>query len=290
MPDHRCLPAALADRLHAVELTARRRIAGARAGRHRSNRHGDSVEFSEHRPYHPGDPPQLIDWRAWARSDRYLIRRFEAEVSLTGMVLVDSSQSMGWSANPERPSKLAVATRIAAAALWCLVRQADRGGLVAFADAVRLHRPPVGALPSLVPLLGDLDAIAPAGRGDIGGSLEAACALLPRRCLVIVVSDLLQGAETVARGIRALHHHGHDVRVVHLVDPAELDLPPGGLAELEDAETGERIEADCDELRVRWREAVHAHHESVRRACQACPAGYRLTSTDDPPERVLAEI
>ncbi len=293
MPDeggHRCLPAALADRLHAVELTARRRMAGARAGRHRSPRQGDSVEFADHRPYYPGDPIQRIDWRAWARTDRYLIRRFEAEVSLTGMVIVDASASMGWSGGEGRPTKMEAAIRLAASFLWCLVHQADRGGLVVADGGAGLHRPPVGALPGLVPLLDDLDAVVPTGAGNLGEALVGAAPRLPARSLVLVVSDLLVPVTEVARGLQALHHHGHDVRVAHLVDPAELDLPPGGLMELEDAETSERIEVDGDELRRGWRAAVEDHHEALRRACQGCPAGYRRTRPDDAPERVLAEL
>jgi uncharacterized protein (DUF58 family) len=197
---------------------------------------------------------------------------------------------MGWSGAADRPTKLEAAVRLAASFLWCLVHQADRGGLVVADEKPRFLRPPVGTVPGLVPLLDDLDAVHASGASRLGEVLVEIAPQLPSRALVLIASDLLLPITEVSRGIQALHHHGHDVRIAHLVDPTEMDLPPGGLMELEDAETAERIEVDGDELRRGWRAAVEEHHDGLRRICHGCPAGYRRTRPDDPPERILAEL
>ncbi len=280
------LPSHLADRLHGYTVTARRAMAGGRQGGHRSNRHGASVEFAEYRPYVPGDAPSLIDWSAYARSDRYLVKRFEEETDLTGFVVLDVSQSMAW--RGQGPiSKLDHARYLASALLFVLSGQGDRAGLVTVCAGLRDRHPAAGSLATLRPLLSAIDAVTPGGQGDLAKSLHEAAAFLPRRSLVFVVSDLLQPSRDVLDGLRRLHHDGHEVRVLHVVDRAELDLPGSGLAQVTDLETGERLEVELDEVREAYRAGVAAWLDELRRGCQGIPADYRLCDTAAPIEDAL---
>ncbi|MBA3686709.1 MAG: DUF58 domain-containing protein [Planctomycetes bacterium] len=280
------LPPHLADRLHGHTVTARRAMAGGRQGGHRSNRHGASVEFAEYRPYVPGDAPSLIDWAAYARTDRYLVKRFEEETDLTGFVALDVSQSMAW--RGQGPiSKLDHARYLASALLYVLAGQGDRAGLVTLCAGLRERHPAASSLAGLRPMLDVIDAVEPGGRGDLAKSLHEAAAFLPRRSLVFVISDLLQPSREALDGIRRLHHDGHDVRVLHVVDRAELDLPGSGLAQITDLETGERLEVELDEVREAYRAGVADWLEEIRRGCQGCPVDYRLCDTSALVEEAL---
>ncbi len=285
----RFLPPALVDRLHGVEIAARRPMGGNQQGAHRSNRHGASVEFAEYRSYVPGDPPNLIDWSVYARSDKHLIRRFEEETNLTGYVLLDRSESMAWRGTGPM-TKLEYACHCAAALAYVLVHQADRVGLATFSSDVLARHAPAGSVPALLPLLDELDRSTPAGKGDIAESLHQVAGFLPRRSLVVVISDLLQGVDAVSKAISHLHHDGHDVRMLHVMDRAELTLPEGGLVEVTDLETAERLEVDLDEVREAYRATVENHLEELRRACQGCPAHYTLVDTDTPFESAVRGV
>jgi len=288
MPEgaYRHLPPHLADALRGLSIAARRPMAGGMQGLHRSNRHGASVEFAEYRPYVPGDPPNLIDWSAYARTDKHLIRRFEEETNLTGWVLLDCSASLAWRGRGQ-VAKFDVACGLAASLLYMLVAQGDRGGLMTFSERIQTRHVPVGSAATLKPLLQVLEDARPQGRGDIAAALHLACETLPRRSLVMVVSDFLQQPLTVLGGIRHLHHAGHDVRVLHVVDRGELALETTGLVELDDMETGERLEVDLDEIRESYRAAVAAHLEEIRRGCFGMNADYRLVLTDTPISEAL---
>ncbi len=276
---YRHLPAHLADALHSLAIGARRPMAGGNQGLHRSLRHGASVEFAEYRPYVPGDPPQLIDWSAYARCDRHLVRRFEEETNLTGWILLDCSASLAWQGRRAGSSKLDYACSLAASLLYVLVGQGDRAGLITFADGIIERHAPAGSAPALVPQLHALEAVSSRGRGDIARSLHDACLVIPRRSLVLLVSDLLQAPSQVAGALAHLQHEGHDVRVLHLIDRAELQLEPTGLVELKDLETGELLEVDLEEVRESYAEAVAGHLDDIRRAAGGSGAEYRLVDT-----------
>lgn len=296
MPVFRHLPAATIERLHGLSVSPRRAVAGSRQGAHRAARHGASVEFAEFRDYAPGDPPSLIDWSVYARTDRHLVRRFEAETDLTGWVLLDASASMAWQGGrggadeTTHGSVWAAGCRLAAALLYLLVRQGDRAGLAVLRDGVAAHCPPAASIATLAAPLAELERQRPHGRHDLGAAVAAAAGLIPRRAVAMLVSDCLQPVVSLAGAVQRLHHQGCDVRVFQLCDPALFELPAGGLAVLEDAESGERVEADCDELRASWRAAVEAHIADLRRACHACPCEHRLVMTDQPVDAALRDL
>src|SRR2546427_5471045 len=178
-------------RLGGIEIVAEGVVEGFLSGLHRSPFRGFSVEFTEHRPYQPGDEPRYLDWKILARADRLFVKQFEEETNLRAMLLADASRSMAWRGAPERLTKRAYADRLAAALALILLRQRDATGLVTFDDAVRQAIPArvkSGQWARLV--RGLLDT--PDGQGTAArAALERVTALLVRRGLVVLVSGLL---------------------------------------------------------------------------------------------------
>src|SRR2546427_5251920 len=215
-------------RLGGIEIVAQGVVEGFLAGIHRSPFRGFSVEFTEHRAYQPGDEPRYLDWRILARSDRLFVKQFEEETNLRAMILVDASRSMAWRGDPSRLTKRAYADRLAAALALILLRQRDATGLVTFDEAVRQVIPArvkAGQWTRLV--RGLLDT--PDGRGTAAEpALRHLLGLLARRGLVVLVSDLLFDRDLALTALRYLRHRGHQVIVLHVMDPAELELagPP----------------------------------------------------------------
>src|SRR2546428_516333 len=245
-------------RLGGIEIVAEGVVEGFRAGLQRSPFRGFSVEFTEHRPYQPGDELRYLAWRILGRSDRLFVKQFEEETNLRSMILVDASRSMAWQGAPERLTKRAYADRLAAALALILLRQRDATGLVTFDEAVRQAIPArvkVGQWGRLV--RGLLDT--PDGRGTAAeAALRRLTSLLVRRGLVILISDLLFDRDLALTALRYLRHRGHQVIVYHVMDPAELDL--GGPPEVRFRD----LESPASVV-VRPRELARAYGETVRR-------------------------
>src|SRR6266513_5934291 len=209
-------------RLGGIEIVAAGVVEGFLTGLHRSPFRGFSVEFTEHRPYQPGDEPRYLDWKILARADRLFVKQFEQETNLRAMLLVDASRSMAWRGTPERLTKRAYADRLAAALALILLRQRDATGLVTFDEVVRQAIPArvkAGQWTRIV--RGLLDT--PDGGGTAAqAALVRLTSLLARRGLVVLVSDLLFDRELALAALRYLRHRGHQVVVFHLMDPAEV--------------------------------------------------------------------
>lgn len=270
--------------LGGIEIVAEGVVEGFLAGLHRSPFRGFSVEFTEHRAYQPGDELRYLDWKILARSDRLFVKQFEEETNLRAMILVDASRSMAWRGAPTRLTKRAYADRLAAALALILLRQRDATGLITFDHAVRQVVPArvkAGQWTRFV--RGLLDT--PDGGGTAAhAALRRLTALLARRGLVILVSDLLFDRELALTALRYLRHRGHQVIVFHLMDPAEEQLEGGGPPEVRfrDPESQASVV-------VRPRELAHAYGETVRReitawrtACRRHGITYHHVRTDLP--------
>jgi uncharacterized protein (DUF58 family) len=283
---YKYLPPELAERLRTLGVTVRRPVEGAMQGLHRSPRHGASVEFADYREYAPGDPPGSIDWAVYARSDRYMIRRYQEETNLRGYILLDISGSMLF--KEQGPlSKRDYASFLTASLLYILVNQSDSGGLVLFNDAIQKSFPAVGTIEALRPLLLALEAAEAGGRSRIEQTLHHIAEQVRSRSLVILISDLLQPPDEVLRGLRHLQHNGHQIAVLHVLDGAELSLTLTGRVDLKELETGARLMVDTDELRDAYNHEVQLYLEELRRGCADCSATYRLIDTRQPLEEAL---
>lgn len=283
-------PASLAS-LGGLEIIARWVVDGFITGLHRSPHRGFSVEFAEHRPYQPGDDLRYLDWRIAARADRWVIKQFEEETNLRATIVLDVSRSMHWTGAPAggrgvrspRLTKAAYAEQLTAALSLLLLRQRDAVGLVRFDDAVRSVVPPRARTGQWRRLLA---ALAEAGAGresQAGAGLAQAARLVRRAGMVLLVSDLLVEGDQVEEALRGLRAAGHDVSVLHVLDPAERDLSLlAGEAVFEDPESGLAVPAVVGDVRDAYRATVDAALDAWRATCARLGARYVPISTDAP--------
>src|ERR1044071_9027628 len=248
-------PASLAA-LGRIEIVSRWIVDGFIAALHRSPRKGFSVEFAEYRPYQPGDDLRYIDWKIAARSDRWVVRQYEEETNLRASVVLDVSRSMDWTGASDRLTKLAYAERVAAALALLLLRQRDAVGLVRFDDQIRTAIPPrarKGQWRRVVAGLGEGGA----GKASSApAALQKAARLINRRGLIVLISDLLMDMPDVERALRGLRAAGHDITVLHIMDPAERELQASGEALFVDPETALAVPASVADVRVAYRNTV----------------------------------
>lgn len=268
--------------LGGIEVTTEGIVDGFLAGLHRSPRRGFSVEFAEHRPYQPGDDPRYVDWKLLARTDRLYLRQFEEETNLRAMLVVDASASMGWRGAPERLTKLEYASRLAAALALVLLRQRDATGLVTFADSVRDITPPRVRTGHWRALAGTLARLTPGTTTAAEPALRQVVAALPRRGVVVFLSDLLLDRTLTLKALRFLRHRGHEVIVLHLADPAELELGAGEETRFRDPETGQAVTLAPADWSSAYRDTVEGVVRAWGTACRAAGIHYTLVPTDLP--------
>jgi uncharacterized protein (DUF58 family) len=240
--------------------------------------------------YQPGDDLRYVDWKILGRNDRLYVKQFEEETNLRAMVVCDISRSMAWTGAPETTlPKLAYAQRLIAALSLVLLRQRDATGLIAFDDEVRTVLPPRARLShwrQLVQTLARLEA----GRGTAAEpALRRVVNQLRRRGLVIFVSDLLLDSTLALKALRYLRHRGHQVLVLHIMDPAELTLAGPAEARFEDPETRAAVV-------LRPRDWAGAYQRTVRNvvgewrlACRRHGIAYHRVMTDTPYGHALRE-
>jgi uncharacterized protein (DUF58 family) len=259
----------LASQLDRLDVMARLLVEGFLTGLHRSPYHGFSAEFAEYRRYRQGEPATDIDWRVYARSDRVYQRVFAEETNLRCTLLLDCSASMRFTGHPDRPTKLAYARVLAACLAYLLLRQNDAVGLVAFDQKPLLRVPARSVRRQLFEVLKGLRE-APEGTGtDLGPVLHDVAERIPRRGLVVLLSDLMDDPEAVLSGLKHFRHRGHEVLVMHLLDPAEVTLDFSGEVEftsLEDAHR--RVRTEPAHVRDGYRDRFEAWRTHLRHACR----------------------
>ncbi len=274
-----------------LDLRAQFIVKGFLQGLHASPFHGYSVEFSEHRKYTQGDDPKDIDWLAYAKTDRYYVKKFEAETNITGYLAMDLSRSMGYGGDhtDEGLTKFDYSICLAAALAYLMIGQQDPVGLVAFDEKIKHSLPPKSKRTQLGTLLSLLAGLSPAGETDIAAGMTQLAAMLKHSSLVMIFSDLLTDEEPVLKSLRRLRHGGHDVILFHVLDEAEVSFPFRGLTDFEEPETGERLELDADGFRAEYRDSVEAFRETYRRECADAGVDYVPLDTGMPFDRALTE-
>lgn len=280
------LDADTARRIAALSYRARQVVTGLMSGMHRSPSRGASVVFVEHREYRPGDDPRLLDWRAFARTDRHAIKRFEQETQLRATLLLDRSGSMGYGGSA---SKVGYGATLLAALAYVLARQGDAVGCATFTDSLQDRLPPRSRATHLDSVMRTLSAPAVVGAiTDLTASLEEAAERCGRRGVIAIASDLLDLREGVFAPIRRMVSRGNEVRVFHVLHRDELELAAHGPARFTGTEGESPIEADAVEVRAAYQAEMEAFKERARLGCTAAGARYILAPTDAPPEQILA--
>jgi uncharacterized protein (DUF58 family) len=272
-------------RLRGVKLRARAVMEGVLSGLHKSPHQGQSVEFAEHKEYAPGDELRHLDWKAYGKFDKYYVKRFEHETNLRAVMVVDASASMGYRSGAL--SKLEVATTLAGALCYLLVRQQDAAGLALMVGGKWRDVPPRASAGHLNVLLETLESTAPDGATDLGSAADHLAEVLPRRSSVIVLTDLLDEKQDALKRILALRQRKNDVSVFHLVDPAELTFPFDDPTLFLDMEGEGRIEVNPREIKESYLEEFGAFLASVKAACAEADVDYELVRTDEKLDDVL---
>lgn len=271
-----------------LDLRAQFVVKGFLQGLHASPFHGFSVEFSEHRRYSTGDDPKDIDWLVYAKTDKYYVKKFEAETNITGYLVMDLSQSMGFTHRQEL-TKFDYAICLAASLCYLMVHQQDPVGLITFDEKIRDSLPPKSKRTQLGTILAHLAKLKPTGPTDIAKSLTQMAAMLKHRSLVMIFSDLLADPATVFPALRRLRHRGNDVILFHILDEAEVNFPYEGIIEFEDPESHEKIVVDATSYRRDYKSEIEAFRELYRKECFQTGVDYLPLDTSMQFDKALLE-
>jgi len=270
-----------------MELRARLVLEGAFSGRHRGVRQGPSLEFAGHRSYAPGDEWRRIDWKVFAKTDRWMVREQQEETNLRSVLLLDVSRSMAF-ASPKKLPKIQYAAILTAALGYLLIRQGESVGLGLFSDGLRFYFPPKGGGPCLARLLELLENVRPEGTTDPAASFQQVLQRLPRRSLVTVVSDFLGEPDGHLSAVKALLARKHEVLALQILDAEERDLFPEGDFLLEDMETGEKIKTSAEELGPLYKDLMERRLEKFERGCVSLGVDFCRFQTHQPLDSALS--
>ena len=292
----RMIPPTVLAQLGSLELVARSVVDGVLHGAHYTDRPGFSQEFAEYRDYVPGDDPRFVDWNAYARTDRPLLKLFEGETNTRLLVLLDGSASMdafGTARGGDgATTKLRYASYLAAALGLIAARQHDAVGLLVFDEQPRAYIPPRPGKGNLPAFYHRLDELQPEGGSDWREAFTHAASRFAKRGVIAAISDFYCDPADFGRSLRILGSRGHDLIVFHLLDEEER-APRSrrafrGNATLRDVETGDVIEVDANDLRSRYPQRLAAHEQALRREAGAVGADYVRLNADEPLDRALA--
>jgi uncharacterized protein (DUF58 family) len=284
------LDPALIAKLEPLEVRARRVVEGHVAGRHESPFRGFSVEFAEHRDYAPGDDLRYLDWKLHAKTDRFHLKQFEEETNFAAHILLDVSESMSYQSESAAWSKLECGKTLAAATAYLVIRQRDAAGLALFDREARSTLAASSKATHLQEVFRSLETAEAGADTSIGPILHDLGNRVSRRGLVLIFSDLFDEPDSVLRGLRHLAHRRHDVRVAQIVDPAEIEFPFDEPTRFLGMEHLPDLSIDAGGLRRAYRQEFELQRRTIEAGCRDMGASYRLVRTDEPPDRVLAEL
>jgi len=271
-----------------LQLRAKIIVDGFFNGLHRSPLHGSSIEFSEYRAYSPGDDPRGLDWKLFARTDRYFIKKFEDETNRRCFLVVDQSRSMDFGSLDY--TKLAYARTLAATLAYFLTLQRDHVGLMTFDETIADVIPPRNRAGQFRHILGCLDRPA-SGRGThLAKPLRQIAALTPRRGLIICLSDVLTPIDDIADGLSLIRSRGHEVVVIRVLDPAETRWQLSETRLVVDMETGREMPIDPDRAAEQYLDAFGRHADELQSACDSRGVALFSCTTDQPLQDSLAHF
>ncbi|MHC4534036.1 MAG: DUF58 domain-containing protein [Planctomycetota bacterium] len=275
-------------RIKSMELRAKVIVEGFWKGIHRSPYHGFSVEFTEYRQYTLGDDPRYIDWRLYARSDRFYIKKFEDETNLRCHLLLDHSRSMGYGSGDYTKSQYS--GTLAATLAYFLFTQGDAVGLATFDDQIRQYLVPRNRPGYLRRLMLTLEASPQGSTTDLGPPLQYVAGMLSRRSLIVLISDLLTSIDRLEKDLSYLCAGGHDVVVFHVLDPAELKFNFDSPALFQDIETGRNMYVNPSDAQTGYKRLLEKHLVIARSICQNLGIDYHLFPTDRPFDLALLDF
>ena len=287
MPDSkRFLHPEAIKRISRLDLRARHIVEGFLSGMHRSPYFGQSVEFLQHREYVAGDDLRHVDWKVWAKQDRLYVKQYEEDTNLRCTMLVDVSNSMVYGRGAL--NKYEYACTVVSSLAYLLLKQQDAVGCLAFDEKVRTRVPVRSKRNHINSIIQSLNVTEPQDKTEMYTILRAAAENLPRRGMIVLVSDLLADLEGTIKGLKLLRQRGHDVLVFHIMDDDELDFPFSGPTRFEGLETLDHLNCNPRALREGYLEALNAFLDEIRRRCARNTVDYALIRTSQPLDAALA--
>ncbi len=263
-----------------MELIARLVVEGFIVGLHKSPYHGFSAEFAEHRPYNFGDSPRFIDWKLYAKSDRYYVKEFEEETNTRCYIILDKSASMNYSSHTV--TKFEYGAYLAAALSYLMNKQQDAVGLILYDDAIRENLHPSSTRVQLFNILKTLQTVTPGGETRIPDVITDIVGGIKKRSLVILISDLLEEPEEIIRAVKQLRYRKNEVLLFHIIDPKERFFDFPGDAIFEDMETGERLQTQPWAIRTDYQANFLRFANAIKYQCEEIQIDYTplLTTSD----------
>ncbi len=260
---------------------------GTVVGSHSSPYRGCSSEFSAFRPYTQGDDTRYLDWKVYARCERFYIRQFEQETNMRSCLIMDRSESMNFASNGM--SKYDYARIIASTLAYLIIKRGDSMSFSAVSSGVDEYFPPSRSTANLVNVLNAIASIAPGGGTDIASAMDVLGAKIKRKSLVILISDMLTGSARIIKSVKTFIKQKHNCMVLHVIDPVEADLPPGGKFTFVDSETGGRVTINADTAAASYRRQFHDFVSGIENSLKNCGCGYFRFSVSPKPEDEIPE-
>lgn len=293
MASHTFLDSEVIGRLSALPLESRRAMTGSISGRHRSPHRGSSLEFAEYRNYVPGDDTRRLDWRAWGRTDRFYVKEFEADTNLRMCLVTDISGSMNYPLTQpagDIKTRLDYARQLAGTLAWLASKQGEAVGLSTLGETHRQEVQPKRGARHLGGVLSRLSELQASGEADLVQGLHNVADLLPRRSMVVIISDLLVAPETLQPALEHIRWRGHDAIVFHLLDPRELNFDFDRPVKLVDLESGDSLLADPAHMQQGYQEIVENFLAQTRQVMHRAQVDYHTVMLDQSYEQVLADF
>ena len=277
-------------RISNLQVFARQVVEGFTTGMHRSPHKGFSVEFKQHRQYVPGDEIRHIDWRVFARSDRYYIREYEEETNLRSTIILDRSGSMEYGGGqPGQVSKFEYATKLAACLSYLMLQQSDGVGLVTFDTEIRRYIPPRSRVSHMRTLLGELANGKPGGETELGKVFHDLVPKLHRRGLLVIISDCFGEVSNFLKALAHFRHARHEILVFQIWHPDELNFQFKGWTQFDCMErSGVKHLLDPAVLRQAYLENLEIFRTELTRGCRRHKVDLVPFTTDEPYAKALA--
>jgi uncharacterized protein (DUF58 family) len=283
LPGARFVDPKILSRIGNLELLARSVVEGFINGLHRAPYFGASIDFAEHRGYVAGDDIRRVDWRLYARTDRYYVKQYEADTNTNLSVLFDISRSMSFASRGIR--KLDYGCYVAACLAYLAQRQRDRVGIITFDRDIVTHVPPSAKHFNVV--LHTLDRVKAERPGSLTAPLTRMAEHFKRRGILVLISDFYEEPDAVLDALKPLKFIGNDLIVFHVLDPAEIDFGYEDASSFEDLESGEQLPVVPQSLAEEYRALVHAHIEALTTKFSEHRIDYTLLNTAEPLDRAL---
>ena len=275
-------------RLEGLELRARLIVEGYVSGVHRSPYHGFSIEFAEHREYAPGDDLRYLDWKVFGRTDKFYLKQFEEETNLVCSLLLDTSESMRYQSAKAAMSKLEYAQCAGAALAYLVLQQQDSVGLVTFDREVRALVRPSSNPSHLKQILQVIEESVPERKTATGPIFHDLAERLKKRGIVVILSDLFDDVESMMAGLKHFRHRRHEVILMHVLDPAELEFPFGDVTLFRGLEQWPDVVVEPRALRQAYLREFEDFLRRVKKGCRVHRIDYVPMRTDQSLEVVLS--